>query len=125
MKKGEEARFDGVLLTTPMAVSLDVGMKEVLDKLDEERAFSKEALALEAASCVAAVAAVRAQSEAREALLTKALADEQARAVTAAKETSKEESGHVLWAAGGIAAGLVVGLVAGAGTVMYLTLATP
>lgn len=108
-----------------MAAGLKSSLDEAVAKLDEEKIYCDNRIGLEKQAKVDALKVAADDAAAREALLRKSLADSQKQTRDAAKQTSDEQFMHLVWGAGGIGVGLLVGVVVGGGLVIYLSHATP
>ena len=122
---GDPAPFAGVLMSTPLAIQYKTTLDAATAKLEEEKRYCSEQARISAAASTEAQKILKDSAAQREALLQKALDKEQERSRQEARETSQAESAQILWAAGGVAIGLVVGVVAGGAAVVYLSCHAP
>ena len=122
---GEAAPFTGVLMTTVLAVQYKTALDTAVAKLEEEKRYCSEQMQVQAAANAEGQKVLKDSAAQREALLQKALDKEQERSRQQARETSEAQSGQILWAAGGAAVGLLVGVVVGGAAVIYLSSHAP
>ena len=121
---GEVAPFEGVLLSTPVVAELAATLDQCMSTVDAEKANTAAQVAVERKACEARVKVIEDTAKEREAVLKAALDASQAKEREAAAATTDAEIGRYFWAAGGVAAGLVVGIVVGGGVILYLDATT-
>jgi hypothetical protein len=107
-------------MTIPMAIAMKAKLDQAVAQIDEEKVFCAEQRSITQQACAKKQQVLKEEAAAREALLRAALVKEQEFSQAQAKAAGEQEMQRYLWAAGGIGAGLVVGVVIGAGGLLYL-----
>lgn len=113
MKLGDAAPFEGVLLTTPMAAELATKFQQCLGTVDAERARATELIAIEKKACEARLNVIEETSTAKLRVMREALDAAQSKA-------REEQDKQIMFAVGGSALGVLLGVILGGGTALYL-----
>ncbi len=117
--KGMPAPFSGIITTTALAIALQTSLDEALGQVTEEREYCENIGEIQGSTMHRMLITEQARAQEREARWREALTTSEEDAKRLAAEGTREENEHVLWAAGGIVGGLVVGVTAGVVFTLY------
>lgn len=123
LNSGAPAPFAGVLLTTPLAAELAARMQQCLATIDAEKEKAQKLIELEQKTCVDKLAVVERVEKEKQDILKAALKKSQERELDLDEALAQEQANHLLWAVGGAAGGVLLGISLTAGAVLYLTIA--
>ena len=112
--EGTPAPLTGLVLSYPLARSLKDNLDRCTATVAEEKRYCDVSLDLARTAEAKRLAVQESEAQSREALLKAALATEQGKEKKMAEENGQQETERWLFAAGGVGAGVLVGLIAGA-----------
>ena len=120
VRKGAPAPFDGVLLSTKLANEANVKLKVNEKLLEEAASYCDSRVDIERNRGEQLIAVEKQASHDREVALLRNLDEEKARSVTLLNQANDAETSAILWGAGGLGAGILMGIVATVAVGVYV-----
>jgi hypothetical protein len=106
-------------MTTSMALALNARLDEAVAKVDEEKRYCAERLAIEKTAAEAKLSVVEDTAAQREALVRDELNAEGLRTQRALEQVEYEKNQHWLYGTGGVVGGVLVGVVVTGAVLIY------
>lgn len=125
IRKGAVAPYDGILLSLPASNAANVKLKVNQYLLDEAARYCDKRVSIEATNGQNLVLVEQGAARAREAVLLQGIQDEKDRSEALRAAGNDAEWKQLLWGAGGIGIGVLVGVVATAAVGTYIALSAP